>query len=271
VAPTFVRNANKWGDETKIVDGEMPVIRLHYLQHVPFEDPAGVFHWAAARGVPMTGSRLYETLSLPGAADFDALLVMGGSMNIYEDHRYDWLTPEKRFIAETIATGKIVVGICLGAQLIADVLGARVRLNLWREIGWLPVRRSESAGAWGAALPAVWEAFHWHGDTFDLPHGAVHLAASTACAQQGFLFDERVLALQFHLETTPESARGLIAHCGRDIDGGPFVQTAARMLADPARFARANALMYRLMDRLCGFDQCTGKRKQPWRFKKIKE
>jgi hypothetical protein len=104
-------------------------------------------------------------------------------------------------------------------------------------------------------LPAVWVAFHWHGDTFDLPAGAVHLAASTACAQQGFVFDERVLGLQFHLETTPESARALIAHCGDEIDGGPFVQTAAQMLSDPARFARANTLMHRLLDRLCRFDR----------------
>jgi GMP synthase (glutamine-hydrolysing) len=233
----------------------MPTMRLHYLQHVPFEGPAGVSHWAEARGVPMTATCLYDTPSLPAVADFDVLLIMGGPMNIYEDDRYGWLKPEKRLIADAIAAGRIVVGICLGAQLVADALGARVQPNLWREIGWLPVRRSDSAGALGEALPAVWEAFHWHGDTFDLPAGAAHLAASTACAQQGFVFDERVLALQFHLETTPESARALIAHCGHDIDGGPFVQTAARMLADPARFARANALMHRLLDRLCRFDR----------------
>jgi GMP synthase (glutamine-hydrolysing) len=230
-------------------------MRLHYLQHVPFEDPAGIFQWAAARGVPMTGSRLYEDPPLPTAGDFDTLLVMGGPMNIYEDDRYRWLPAEKRLIGEAIGAGKIVVGICLGAQLIADALGARVQPNRWREIGWLPVRRRETAGFLGEALPPVWEAFHWHGDTFDLPAGALHLAASTACAQQGFVYDDRVLALQFHLETTPESARALIAHCGHEIDGGPFVQTAARMLADPARFARANALMHRLLDRLCGFDR----------------
>jgi GMP synthase-like glutamine amidotransferase len=233
----------------------MTTMRFHYLQHVPFEDPAGIFLWAAARGVPMTGSRLYENPSLPAVAEFDALLVMGGPMNIYQDDRYRWLPAEKCLIGEAIGAGRIVVGICLGAQLIADVLGAAVRPNRWREIGWLPVRRGESAGALGAVLPAVWVAFHWHGDTFDLPAGAVHLAASTACAQQGFVFDERVLGLQFHLETTPESARALIAHCGDEIDGGPFVQTAAQMLSDPARFARANTLMHRLLDRLCRFDR----------------
>jgi GMP synthase (glutamine-hydrolysing) len=230
-------------------------MRIDYLQHVPFEHPAAIFDWAATRGVQMSGTPLFEAHRLPAMADFDGLLVMGGPMNIYQHDRYPWLDAEKQCIAEAIAAGKIVIGICLGAQLIADVLGAPVQANTWREIGWLPVRRSETAArtALASVLPARWDAFHWHGDTFGLPEGAVHLAASTACAQQAFLFADRVLALQFHLETTAESARALIAHCGDEIDGGPFVQSAQDMLADPARFARTTALMHRLLDRLCGF------------------
>jgi GMP synthase-like glutamine amidotransferase len=230
-------------------------MRIHYLQHVSFEDPAGIFDWAAARGVKIIGTRLFEDPRLPGRDDFDGLLVMGGPMNIYEHDRYGWLAAEKRLIADAIAAGRIVIGICLGAQLIADVLGARVQPNRWREIGWLPVRRSDGAVASRLApvLPDRWDAFHWHGDAFDLPAGAVHLASSTACGNQAFVWQERVLALQFHLETTPQSARALIAHCGAEIDGGPFVQPVADMLADTARYARANALMHRLLDRLCGF------------------
>ncbi len=228
-------------------------MRIGYLQHVSFEDPAGILDWAASRGVQMSGTRLFANHRLPAVADFDGLLVMGGPMNIYEHDRYPWLEAEKRLIADAIAADKIVIGICLGAQLIADALGARVRANTWKEIGWLPVRRDEMAAETplGPVLPARWEAFHWHGDTFDLPAGAVRLAASTACANQAFLFNDRVLALQFHLETTPQSARSLITHCGGEIDGGPFVQNASEILADPARFARANALMHRLLDRLC--------------------
>lgn len=230
-------------------------MKLHYLQHVPFEDPAGIFTWAADRGVEMRGTRLFAGEPAPAPEAFDALLVTGGPMNIYEHDRYPWIVDEKRRIAEAVAAGRIVVGICLGAQLIADVLGARVRRNLWREIGWLPVRRSAAAAETrlGDLLPESCPVFHWHGDTFDPPPGAVHLATSTACAQQAFLYRERVLGLQFHLETTPEAARALITHCGDEIDGGPFVQDAVSILADPARFARVNTLMHRILDRMFGF------------------
>ena len=231
-------------------------MRIHYLQHVAFEDPAEIFNWAAARQTVMTGSRLFAGDRAPSPADFDALVVMGGPMNIYEHARYPFLVEEKRAIAEAVAAGRIVVGICLGAQLIADVLGARVQRNRWREIGWLPVRPTPAFANSPLAglLPGAVEVFHWHGDTFDLPAGAIHLAGSTACAHQAFLYEGRVLGLQFHLETTSASARALIAHCGGEIDGGPFVQGPAAMLADAARFARANALLYRWLDRLFGFD-----------------
>jgi GMP synthase (glutamine-hydrolysing) len=227
-------------------------MRIHYLQHVPFEDPAEIFNWARARRAVMAGTRLFEGDRPPGPKDFDALVVMGGPMNIYEHGRYPFLKDEKRAIAEAVAAGRIVVGVCLGAQLIADALGARVRRNRWREIGWFPVRPTPAAGQTPLAdlLPVSVDVFHWHGDTFEMPAGAVHLASSTACANQAFLYDGRVLGLQFHLETTPASARGLVAHCGHEIDGGPFVQDPAAMLADPARFARANALLYRWLDRL---------------------
>ena len=227
-------------------------MRMHYLQHVPFEDPADIFNWARARGTVLTGTRLYAGQRPPPPPAFDALLVLGGPMNIYEHDRYPWLADEKRLIGNAVAAGKTIVGICLGAQLIADVLGSTVRRNRWREIGWLPVRPTPALAVsrLNGLLPNPCDVFHWHGDTFDLPGGAIALAASTACAQQAFLYDDRVLGLQFHLETTPASARALIAHCGDEIDGGPFVQTPVAILADPARFARANALMHRLLDRL---------------------
>lgn len=105
--------------------------------------------------------------------DFDWLIIMRGSMNIYEEEKYPWLAVEKKFIARTIESGKIVLGICLGSQLIADVLGGRVSRNKYRELGWFPVTLTKEAkdSPVFSALPARFNVFQWHGDTFKIPQG----------------------------------------------------------------------------------------------------
>ncbi len=131
------------------------------------------------------------------------------------------------------------MGICLGAQLIADALNARVYPNAFREIGWFPVFDIGQAHETLLAdvIPAGLEVFHWHGDTFDIPSAGVVLAASKACRNQGFVLDDRIVGLQFHQETTPDSAKALFDHCRHELDGSPFVQSEARILAT-WRFAR---------------------------------
>ena len=99
-------------------------------------------------------------------------------------------------------------------------------------------------------LPAALEAFHWHGDTFAIPPGATHVARSAACENQAFICDERIVGLQFHLETTPESARLLAQHCADELVVGPFIHTAEAMLSDKRRFDRINKTMWKLLDRL---------------------
>jgi GMP synthase-like glutamine amidotransferase len=227
-------------------------MRLHALQHVPFEDLAAIGSWAQARGWSVSTTHLYKGEVLPTQDALDWLVVMGGPMNIYEEARYPWLAAEKRFIAQAVKAGKTVLGVCLGAQLIADALGAAVVKGPHAEIGWFPVIKDPAADRTkvGRVLPASFEAFHWHADTFKLPDDAVPLGRSKACACQGFIYQERVLALQFHLETTAASAAALIKHCGAEIGDGPYEQAAAGMLADPERFDRLNALMKTLADTL---------------------
>ena len=165
---------------------------------------------------------------------------------------YPWLTQEKRFIDQTIAGGKIVLGVCLGAQLVACVLGAHVYRNAEKEIGWFPIQLTENASASSlfSGLPPTQEVFHWHGDTFELPAGAVHIARSAACEHQAFLLDERVVGLQFHLETTQQTAQDLIHNCHKELVPAPFIQTAEEMLADEQRFVRINAVMEQVLDGL---------------------
>lgn len=226
-------------------------MRIHYLQHVAFEGLGSMEPELLQAGHSLTRTRLYSADVLPAQSDFDALIVMGGPMGVYDEATLPWLVSEKQFIKATIAAGKRVLGVCLGAQLLAEVLGARVYRNAYREIGWWPVtKRSECSGSGlAAAFPDAAEVFHWHGDTFSLPERAQLLCSSSGCRNQGFVWEERVLALQFHLETTSQSAGDLINHCSDELDGSRYVQDAATMLAQPHRFAGINALMGTLLRR----------------------
>lgn len=228
-------------------------MRLHVLQHVPFEGLGHIDSWIRRRGHRLTLSRLYEGAKLPDPEAFDRLVILGGPMNIHEEAAYPWLVEEKALIRAALAAGKSAVGICLGAQLLADGLGSRVYAGSHREIGWFPVRLTAAGQrtALTEGLPAVTTVFHWHGDTFDLPPGAVHLFESEACANQAFLLDNRILGLQFHLESTPEAVQQLLTHCRDELIPGPFIQGVAQ-IADtvPERFARINNLLETLLDRL---------------------
>lgn len=228
-------------------------MRIHALQHVPFEGLGHIEQWIAAQGHQLTRSRLYDGETLPELHDFDRLLIMGGPMNIYEDEQYPWLTGEKALIRAAIASGKSAVGICLGAQLLADALGSPVFAGRDKEIGWLPITLTEAGKASDLlrGLPERAIVFHWHGDTFNLPAGAVLLAESEGCPCQAFLFDNRILGLQFHLESTPETVQQILAHCGEELVAGRYIQTEAEIkAAAPELYQQINRLLETLLTRL---------------------
>lgn len=227
-------------------------MNIHFLQHVPFEGLASIRGWIERGGHRVGCTRLYAGDGFPRLDSVDLVIVMGGPMGVYDTDQYPWLTAEKTFIRAAIDSEKKLLGICLGAQLIADVLGARIYPNGQKEIGWFPLTRSGDAEhtALGRMLPDRFDAFHWHGDTFDLPPGAVHLASSVVCRNQAYVIEDRILGLQFHLETTLESAHELIEHCGDELVDGPTIQAAEEMLARTDRFADLNSLMFALLDTL---------------------
>ena len=227
-------------------------MRIHYLQHVPFEGLGCIEVWARDTRHQLSGTRLFQNDLPPEAQDIDWLVVMGGPMGAGDEKQYPWLALEKRLIAKAILQGKTVLGICLGAQLIADVLGARVYPNLYREIGWFPIELTEAGirSSLLGFLPPHFKALHWHGDTFDLPRGAIHLARSQACEHQAFVYAERAVGLQFHLELGFENVKELIRNCAEELVEGQAIQNPSQMLAKAEDFRLANQAMETILTRL---------------------
>ncbi len=223
-------------------------MRIHWLQHADFEDLGCIAPALLRRGDTVSLTRLWAGEPLPAPSAFDALIVMGGPMNIYEYERHPWLPAEKACIRQAIEAGRRVLGICLGSQLIADVLGGPVTRNAHSEIGWFPVTRTPDGRSSKnfAGFPERFTAFHWHGDTFALPPQAENLMASEGCAHQALQYGERVVGIQFHLEVTAANAREWFMH-ERPVPSR-YVQDAETILADLDAFAENNRLMMKLLD-----------------------
>ena len=219
-------------------------MRAHYFQHVPFEGLGSIQSWLDSRDATVTSTRFFEVYAIPAIEDIDLLIAMGGPMSVNDEVELPWLVSEKAYIRDAIHRGVPVLGVCLGAQLIANALGARVYPNAEKEIGWFPITAVAHEGVDAFTFPVMQNVFHWHGETFDLPLGAVHLARSVACENQAFQHGERAIGLQFHIETTPESARAITEHCSDELVPSRFVQTAEQLVSAPdTQYREINALM----------------------------
>lgn len=225
-------------------------MRVHWLQHAEHEGLGCIEPWLHARGHAVTHTRLYAGDLLPRADAFDWLVVMGGPMNVHEHDRHPWLVPEKALIRDACVNNKRVLGICLGAQLAADVLGGPVTRNPCEEIGWFDVMLNAHGrkSAFFQVFPERFAAFHWHGDTFAIPPGAENLMSSEACRNQAFAWAGRVVGIQYHLEVTEADARRWLQT--EALRPQRHVQDGAEILREPARFALNNALMVKLLERI---------------------
>lgn len=222
-------------------------MRVHCLQHADVVGPGPVAAFVEQGGHSFACSRLYADEPLPASDDFEMLIVLGGPMNIYEHERHPWLVPEKALIGQAVADGRRVLGLCLGAQLIADVLGGPVTRSAEYEIGWHEIeindagRRSRFFEGFAPRITP----FLWHGDTFAIPPGAVNLMSSAACENQAFAYGETVAGVQFHPETTPDYVQGWIDH-GMP-PSAPYVQSPDQIFARPERFADNTRLLEQLL------------------------
>ena len=214
--------------------------RIHYIQHVAYEGLGSIEEWAFTNGYLLSATRLYETPVFTNIPEFDWLIVLGGPMGVYDEDKFGWLKEEKQLIKQVIDDDKKVLGICLGAQLIAEVLGASVYSNKEKEIGWFEVSFTKEAASTELFFdaPSNTTVFHWHGDTFNLPDGSTHLAYS-------------VVGLQFHLESTEHSLEDIYtAGAAELVSGQPYIQSA-KEIYEQRGFAKQNkALLFTLLDRL---------------------
>jgi len=188
------------------------------IEHVSFENPAFILTWLDEHNIPCHALRPFKGEHFVDPVEVDLLIIMGGPMNIYEEEQYPWLKDEKKFIKAVIDMGVPVLGICLGAQLIADVLGGRVTRTDCGEYGWHKVKRvlplpncsflslSRSHNLY-PKLPDFLDIFQWHQDTFVNPPDSVHLYTSTICQNQAFIYKSHVIGLQFHPELDETSIR----------------------------------------------------------------
>lgn len=209
-------------------------MRIHLLQHGTFDDHEMIELWTDFFEYQTKKTVLINGDKLPGIDDFDWLIVLGGVMNTTDEDKYPWLVEEKKLIKAAIDRDKIVLGICLGAQLIAEVLGSKVTKNKYREIGWQPVRLTPE----GKKSPVFryfsdrFTVFQWHDFTFGIPDGAVKIAENDACPNQAFEYNGRVIGIQFHPEYSVNSIEKLINEHGDQIVEGKYIQPKEDILTE---------------------------------------
>lgn len=227
-------------------------MRAHYLQHADFERLGSIRPWLESRGYHITCTRLHLDEELPPLGDIDLLVIMGGVMSVNDEQEHPWLVPEKAFIRSAIDHGLPVLGVCLGAQLIANVMGSRVMPNSVREIGWFPIQATDHGRSDVFRFPVQTKVLHWHGETFELPAGAVLLASSPACDHQAFQLGDRVIGLQCHLESTPAQVKAFVeATPAAELEPEEWVQSAERLLSIPEdELERATVLMGEVLEYL---------------------
>lgn len=208
---------------------------LLIVKHVDIEGPGLIEECLRQERIPYQVLTLESGSHLPKLDNLTHIVFLGGPMNVYEEDRYSFLKEEDLFIKEAIQRGKSLLGICLGAQLIAKALGAKVFKAPVKEIGWYDVSltRIGSIDPFFSHLPKTFSVFQWHEDTFEIPHSAILMATSSLVPYQAFRYGDNAYGLQFHLEVTQEMIREWMETYEEEFEGPhPPLLSKLRILAD---------------------------------------
>jgi len=227
-------------------------MHIHYFQHNHFEELGYIGDWAQSHNHTTSVTRFDLKPELPSIDDFDWLVVMGGAVGVYDSDQYPWILSEIEFIKEAIHSGKIVIGVCLGSQMIASALGARVYKNAEPEIGFWPVffLKDAQQDSVFRHFPTELNVMHFHFDTFDLPEGAVAMAESTITPVQAFRYGNNVFAFQFHPELTKLNTPIFIRELAAEIVPGHWVQNPHKMLQNINYSSINNAILSKVLDEI---------------------
>jgi len=226
------------------------VSRILVFKHVPYEGPAAIREWADCSGHEIIEHNWYQTHNPPTSLP-EYLIVMGGPMNVDEEQEFPWLMEEKAYLRQAMAANIPILGICLGAQLIAAALGKPVFPNTHQELGWQALACTDAALQHPvlSAFPDQLPVFHWHGDTFELPDESTLLGSTPCCKNQGFAIGKSI-GLQFHIEIGHDQLTELIQSQKLPDWSGPFISSPTEILKDATNHqAACQNTLYQLLDR----------------------
>lgn len=207
-------------------------MRIHCIIHAEFESPGVISTWAKEKGHMFSEIHTYRGDKLPEINLFDFLIVMGGPQSPLHIDKWPYLQDEIHLIKKSVDANKPILGICLGAQLIAESLGAKTERSPHREIGVFPMELLPDASRdpLFSKLPQTFSAMHWHNDMPGIPKGARLLAKSAGCPRQAFSIGDRIYGLQCHLEMTKQNISDMIVHCEKELSTDLYVDSKLQLL-----------------------------------------
>lgn len=230
-------------------------MQVHFIRHVPFEELGSFQALFNDESLRLSFTNLWEIPIYPEIDQIDLLIILGGTMGVNDDDKYVFLKSEKEFILKAIQADTKIIGICLGAQLLAHLLGGAITQNNLSEIGWFPIRLAPTFKEWlnidllELCIDQL-QVFHWHGDSIILPNSAINHASSEACATQLFTNGDNIIGIQFHAEATPTSIRSMVDNEGDEIIDAPYIQKKDRILNESVGYKNSEILLNLILKKL---------------------